>query len=89
MDSTELLLEELTEVHGVPGYEADVRALMRRHLEPLPADGDQAVDVVGHAAGDVEAGPAEGVVFQFAAVAGADHRQAQPAWYSAMNPSDE
>jgi len=35
MDSTELLLKELTEVHGVPGYEAEVRALMRRYLEPL------------------------------------------------------
>ena len=35
MDSTELLLKELTEVHGVPGYEAGVRALMRRYLEPL------------------------------------------------------
>jgi putative aminopeptidase FrvX len=35
MDETELLLKELTEVHGVPGYEAEVRALMRRYLEPL------------------------------------------------------
>jgi putative aminopeptidase FrvX len=35
MDSTEQLLKELTEVHGVPGYEAEVRALMRRYLEPL------------------------------------------------------
>jgi endoglucanase len=35
MDSTEQLLKELTEVHGVPGYEADVRAVMRRYLEPL------------------------------------------------------
>ncbi|MGE5602287.1 MAG: M42 family metallopeptidase [Nitrososphaerales archaeon] len=35
MDSTEQLLKELTEVQGVPGYEADVRALMRRYLEPL------------------------------------------------------
>ena len=37
MDSTEHLLKELTEVHGVPGYEAEVRALMRRYLEPLGA----------------------------------------------------
>ncbi len=35
MDSTEHLLKELTEVHGVPGYEAGVRALMRGYLEPL------------------------------------------------------
>lgn len=35
MDSTEQLLKELTEVQGVPGYEADVRSLMRRYLEPL------------------------------------------------------
>ena len=35
MDSTEQLLKELTEAHGVPGHEADVRALMRRYLEPL------------------------------------------------------
>jgi len=37
MDNTEQLLKELTEVHGVPGYEADVRAVMRRYLEPLGA----------------------------------------------------
>ena len=35
MDNTENLLKELTEVHGVPGYEAEVRALMRRLLAPL------------------------------------------------------
>jgi endoglucanase len=37
VDSTEQLLKELTEVNGVPGYEADVRAVMRRYLEPLGA----------------------------------------------------
>lgn len=33
MDSTHLLLKELTEVNGVPGYEAPVRAVVRHHLE--------------------------------------------------------
>lgn len=35
MDQTQQLLRELTEAHGVPGYEAEVRALVRRYLEPL------------------------------------------------------
>jgi putative aminopeptidase FrvX len=35
MDSTELLLKELTEANGVSGYEADVRKAMRRYLQPL------------------------------------------------------
>ncbi len=35
MDQTQQLLKELTEAHGVPGYEAEVRALVRRYLEPL------------------------------------------------------
>ncbi|MBI3762280.1 MAG: M42 family metallopeptidase [Chloroflexi bacterium] len=35
MDSTETLLKELTEAHGVPGHEAEVRAVVRRYLEPL------------------------------------------------------
>jgi putative aminopeptidase FrvX len=35
MDQSQQLLQELTEAHGVPGYEAEVRALVRRHLEPL------------------------------------------------------
>ena len=33
MDQTEKLLKEITEASGVPGYEGDVRAVMRRHLE--------------------------------------------------------
>jgi len=37
MDQTQKLLQELTEAHGVPGYEAEVRALVRRYLEPLGA----------------------------------------------------
>jgi putative aminopeptidase FrvX len=35
MDSIEKLLKELTEAHGVPGYEAPVRAAIRKYLEPL------------------------------------------------------
>ncbi len=35
MDATEKLLQELTEAHGIPGYEAPIRAVVRRHLEPL------------------------------------------------------
>jgi len=35
VDQTQQLLKELTEAHGVPGYEAEVRALVRRYLEPL------------------------------------------------------
>ena len=35
MDATEALLKELTEAHGVPGHEAEIRAVVRRHLEPL------------------------------------------------------
>lgn len=35
MDTTEKLLKELTEVSGISGYEADVRRLIRRYLEPV------------------------------------------------------
>ncbi|HEY75911.1 MAG TPA: M42 family metallopeptidase [Thermoflexia bacterium] len=35
MDNTVQLLKELTEAHGVPGYEEEVRSLVRRYLEPL------------------------------------------------------
>lgn len=35
MDSTEQLLRELTEAHGVPGYESPVRAVVHRLLSPL------------------------------------------------------
>ncbi len=37
MDATEALLKELTEAHGVPGHEAKIRSVARRHLEPLGA----------------------------------------------------
>ncbi len=35
MDATIKLLKELTEDHGVPGYEAPVRAVLRKRLKPL------------------------------------------------------
>lgn len=35
MDFTTQLLKELTEAHGVPGYEAPIRALIRKYLEPF------------------------------------------------------
>jgi putative aminopeptidase FrvX len=35
MDSTEKLFQELTEAPGVPGYESEIRAIIRRHLEPV------------------------------------------------------
>ena len=35
MDQTEQLLKEITEAGGVPGYESDVRAVMRRYLEGI------------------------------------------------------
>ena len=35
MDQTEALLKEITEVPGVPGYESEVRAVIRRHLEAV------------------------------------------------------
>jgi endoglucanase len=41
---TEQLLRELTEADGVPGFEQEVRKLMRVHLEPL---GDIEVDRLG------------------------------------------
>ncbi|MCK8601703.1 M42 family metallopeptidase [Desulfoferrobacter suflitae] len=33
MDSTERLLRELSETHGVPGHETEIRAVVRRHLQ--------------------------------------------------------
>jgi len=35
VDSSEKLLKELTEVHGVPGYEHQVQDLLRGYMEPL------------------------------------------------------
>lgn len=35
MDETQQLLKALTEAHGVPGYETEVRAVLRQYMEPL------------------------------------------------------
>jgi endoglucanase len=35
LDHSEKLLKDLTEAYGVPGYEANVRAVLRRYLEPV------------------------------------------------------
>jgi putative aminopeptidase FrvX len=35
LDDREQLLKALTDAHGVPGYETEVRAVLRQHLEPL------------------------------------------------------
>ncbi len=35
MDQTEQLLREMSEAHGVPGHEAQIRALVRSHLESV------------------------------------------------------
>jgi len=35
VDDTEKLLKALTEAHGVPGYEVEIRALLRDYLDPL------------------------------------------------------
>ncbi len=44
MDHTRQLLKELTEAHGVPGYEDEIRALVREYMEPL---GDIEQDRIG------------------------------------------
>lgn len=44
MDSTVQLLKELTEAHGIPGYETPVRAIVRRYFEPL---GELSQDKIG------------------------------------------
>jgi endoglucanase len=44
MDEVLSMLKELTEAQGVPGYEAPVRAVVRRYLGPL---GDLSQDKVG------------------------------------------
>lgn len=44
MDDTQQLLKELTEAHGVPGYEAPVRAVVRKYMGPL---GEISQDKIG------------------------------------------
>lgn len=52
MDQTEEFLKILTEAHGVPGYETEVRALLRGYMEPLGAvTQDKLGSLVCHKAG--------------------------------------
>ena len=53
MDATEQLLQALTDAHGVPGYEAEVRAVLREHMAPLgEVTQDKLGSLVGHQSGD-------------------------------------
>ena len=44
MDETTKLIKELTEAHGVPGYETPVRAVIQKYFEPL---GNLSQDKIG------------------------------------------
>ncbi|MDX1615556.1 MAG: M42 family metallopeptidase [Candidatus Promineifilaceae bacterium] len=53
MDSTEQFLKALTEAHGVPGYETDVRAVLREMMEPLgEVSQDKLGSLICHQGGD-------------------------------------
>lgn len=53
MDDTQKLLKALTEAHGVPGYETEVRALLREYLEPLgEVSQDKLGSLICHQSGD-------------------------------------
>ncbi|HEX9028630.1 MAG TPA: peptidase M28, partial [Anaerolineales bacterium] len=55
MDFTFELLKELTEANGVPGYEAPVRAVVRKYLEPYGAlSQDKTGSVICQRAGSAE-----------------------------------
>jgi len=55
MDRTEQFLKELTKAPGVPGYESQVRALMRRYLEPVATiEQDRIGSIIGKRVGQAE-----------------------------------
>ncbi len=55
MDQTIELLKEITEASGVPGYESDVRAIMRRNLEDVATiEQDKMGSFIGKHVGDAE-----------------------------------
>jgi putative aminopeptidase FrvX len=55
MDNTEKLLKEITEASGVPGYEGDVRAIMRRYLEDVAViEQDKMGSLIGKRVGESE-----------------------------------
>jgi len=53
VDQTEQFLQSLTDAHGVPGYEAEVRAVLRSYMEPLgEVTQDKLGSLVCHVPGD-------------------------------------
>jgi len=53
VDDTEKLLQALTDAHGVPGYEVEIRALLRNYLAPLGnISQDKLGSVICHQQGD-------------------------------------
>ena len=55
MDQTEQLLKEITEAPGVPGYEGEVQAVMRRYMEGVAVvQQDKLGSFIGKHVGDAE-----------------------------------
>ncbi len=55
MDQTQQFLKELTEAPGVPGYESQVRALMRQYLEPVATiEQDRIGSIIGRRTGQAD-----------------------------------
>ena len=55
MDQTEEFLKQITEADGVPGYESDVRAVMRRHLEGIATiEQDKMGSIIGKHVGQAD-----------------------------------
>lgn len=55
MDQTEQLLQAITEASGVPGYESEVRAIMRRYLEGVASiEQDKMGSFIGKHVGEQE-----------------------------------
>lgn len=53
MDATEELLKTLTETHGVPGYEDEIRGVIRQYLDPLGSiSQDKLGSLICHQTGD-------------------------------------
>lgn len=53
MDATEELLKTLTEAHGVPGYEEEIRGVVRQYLDPLGTiSQDKLGSLICHQTGD-------------------------------------
>lgn len=53
MDQTAQFLKALTEAHGIPGYETEIRALLREYMSPLgELSQDNLGSLICHKAGD-------------------------------------